>query len=159
MRCLAKDELEQHLSHIRRFAARLDLTSEERDAAVQAERFAIQACERTQYIGTQREEMPTRHTTLRPNLTSVAFAEESRATNNRRGCRQVSVDSTTSQYCPRHAGANRPGPSLTSSAASKRFEVVTTVVFRDATDPTKPKRIMLGKISWGGRGCVQDSPV
>jgi hypothetical protein len=33
--------------------------------------------------------------------------------------------------------------------ASKRFEVVTTVVFRDATDPTKPKRIMLGKISWG----------
>lgn len=33
--------------------------------------------------------------------------------------------------------------------ASKRFQVVTTVVFRDATDPTKPKRIMLGKISWG----------
>jgi hypothetical protein len=33
--------------------------------------------------------------------------------------------------------------------ASKRFQVVTTVVCRDATDPAKPTRIMLGKISWG----------
>ena len=41
MQCLAKDELEQHLSDIRRLAARLDLTSEERDAGVRAERFAI----------------------------------------------------------------------------------------------------------------------
>jgi hypothetical protein len=65
----------------------------------------------------QREEMPTRHTTLRPNLTSVAFAEESRATNDRRGCSQVSVDSTASQYCPRRLGSNRPGPSRISSAA------------------------------------------
>jgi hypothetical protein len=54
--------------------------------------------------------MPTRRTTLRPNLTSVAFAEESRATNDRRGCSQVSVDSTASQYCPRRLGSNRPGP-------------------------------------------------
>jgi hypothetical protein len=41
MRCLAKDELEQDLSDVRRFAARLDVTSEERGAAVRAKRFAI----------------------------------------------------------------------------------------------------------------------
>jgi hypothetical protein len=66
----------------------------------------------------QREEMPTRHTTLRPNRTSVAFAEESRAANDRRGCSQVSVDSTASQYCPRLLGSNRPGPSRISSGAA-----------------------------------------
>jgi hypothetical protein len=75
MQCLAKDELEQDLSDIRRFAARLDVTCEERGAAVRAKRFAIRASERTQYVGTQREEMPTRRTNLRPNLTSVACAE------------------------------------------------------------------------------------
>jgi hypothetical protein len=107
MQCLAKD-LEQDLSDIREFAARLDVTSEKRGAAVRAKRFAIRLLK--EYVETQREEMPTRHTTLRPNLTSVAFAEESRSTNNRRGCRQVSVDSTTSQYCPRRLGSNRPGP-------------------------------------------------
>ena len=32
---------------------------------------------------------------------------------------------------------------------SKRFSVVTTVVSRDETDPTNPKRTMLGKIVWG----------
>ena len=33
--------------------------------------------------------------------------------------------------------------------ASKRFEVVTTVVCRYTTNPAKPRRTMLGKISWG----------
>jgi hypothetical protein len=117
MQCLAKDELEQDLSDIRRFAARLDVTSEERAAAVRAKRFAIRLLQE-QYVGTQREAMPTRHTTLRPNLTSVAFAEESRATNDRRGCSQVSVDSTASQYCPRRFGSNRPGTSHISSGAA-----------------------------------------
>jgi hypothetical protein len=41
MECLAKDELEQDLSDIRRFAARLDVTSEERGADVRAKIFAI----------------------------------------------------------------------------------------------------------------------
>jgi len=41
MQCIAKDELEQHLSDIRRLATRAGLTSEERDAAARAERFAI----------------------------------------------------------------------------------------------------------------------
>ncbi len=41
MQCSAKDVLEQHLSDIRRLAARLDLTSEERVAVARAERFAI----------------------------------------------------------------------------------------------------------------------
>jgi len=54
--------------------------------------------------------MPTRHTTLGPNLTSVAFGEESRATSNRRGCSQVSVDSTASQYCPRRLVIQPPWP-------------------------------------------------
>ena len=39
--CLAKDELEQDLSDIRRFAARLDVSSEERGAAVRAKKSAI----------------------------------------------------------------------------------------------------------------------
>jgi hypothetical protein len=41
MQCLRRDELEQHLSDIRTLAARLDLTSEERETAARAERFAI----------------------------------------------------------------------------------------------------------------------
>jgi hypothetical protein len=41
MECRTKDELEQHLSDIRRLAASTALASEERDAAVRAERFAI----------------------------------------------------------------------------------------------------------------------
>jgi len=41
MECPAKDELERHLSDIRRLAARLDLTAEERGAVARAERFAI----------------------------------------------------------------------------------------------------------------------
>ncbi len=41
MECQTKDELEQHLSDIRRLAARPGLTSEDRAAAVRAERFAI----------------------------------------------------------------------------------------------------------------------
>lgn len=41
MECRAKDELEQHLSDIRRLATSRTLTSEEQDAAVRAERFAI----------------------------------------------------------------------------------------------------------------------
>jgi hypothetical protein len=41
MECRTKDELEQHLSDIRRLATSPALTSEELDAAVRAERFAI----------------------------------------------------------------------------------------------------------------------
>jgi hypothetical protein len=41
MECRTKDELEQHLSDIRRLATSPALTSEEKDAAVRAERFAI----------------------------------------------------------------------------------------------------------------------
>ena len=41
MECRTKDELEQHLSDTRRLATSPDLTSEERDAAVRAERFGI----------------------------------------------------------------------------------------------------------------------
>jgi hypothetical protein len=41
MECSTKDELEQHLSDIRRLAARRDLTSEEREGVVRAEKFAI----------------------------------------------------------------------------------------------------------------------
>jgi len=39
--CSAKNELEQHLSDIRKLATRSGLTEEERDAAARAERFAI----------------------------------------------------------------------------------------------------------------------
>jgi hypothetical protein len=41
MECLTKDELEQHLSDIRRLAVNPSLRSEEREAAARAERFAI----------------------------------------------------------------------------------------------------------------------
>ena len=41
MECRTKDELEQHLSDIRRLATSRALTSEEQDAAARAERFAI----------------------------------------------------------------------------------------------------------------------
>ena len=41
MECRTKNELEQHLSDIRRLAALPSLGPAERDAAVRAERFAI----------------------------------------------------------------------------------------------------------------------
>ena len=41
MECQTKDELEQHLSDIRRLATSHGLTSEEREVAARAERFAI----------------------------------------------------------------------------------------------------------------------
>jgi hypothetical protein len=41
MECRTKDELEQHLSDIRRLATSPALTSEEQDVTVRAERFAI----------------------------------------------------------------------------------------------------------------------
>jgi hypothetical protein len=41
MECQTKDELEQHLSDIRRLATRPDLTSGEKDAVARAERFAM----------------------------------------------------------------------------------------------------------------------
>ena len=41
MECEVKDELDQHLSNIRKLAARRDLTAEERLAAIRAEQFAI----------------------------------------------------------------------------------------------------------------------
>jgi hypothetical protein len=41
MECQTKDELEQHLSDIRRLASNHSLAPEEKEAAVRAERFAI----------------------------------------------------------------------------------------------------------------------
>lgn len=41
MDCLAKNELEQHLSDIRKLAAHQGLAAEEREAVARAERFAI----------------------------------------------------------------------------------------------------------------------
>ena len=41
MECSTKDELEQHLSDIRRLAVSPGLTSEQKDAVARAERFAI----------------------------------------------------------------------------------------------------------------------
>ncbi len=41
MECQTKDELEQHLSDIRSLAVSSGLTSEQKDAAARAERFAI----------------------------------------------------------------------------------------------------------------------
>jgi hypothetical protein len=41
MDCLAKNELEQHLSDIRKLAAHHALAAEEKEAAARAERFAI----------------------------------------------------------------------------------------------------------------------
>jgi hypothetical protein len=41
MECAVKDELEQHLSDIRKVATRLDLTPDERQSIARAERFAI----------------------------------------------------------------------------------------------------------------------
>jgi hypothetical protein len=41
MECRAKDELEQHLSDVRRLAVSPGLTSEDRDAVARAERFAM----------------------------------------------------------------------------------------------------------------------
>jgi len=41
MECQTKDELEQHLSDIRRLASNAALASENKDAAARAERFAI----------------------------------------------------------------------------------------------------------------------
>jgi hypothetical protein len=42
MECAIKEALEQHLSDIRTIALRLDLKSEEVEALVRTERFAIQ---------------------------------------------------------------------------------------------------------------------
>lgn len=42
MQCQTRDAIEQHLSDVRTLAARLDLTQEEREAVVRAERFAIE---------------------------------------------------------------------------------------------------------------------
>jgi hypothetical protein len=41
MECQTKDELEEHLSDIRKLATNRTLTPEEKGAAVRAERFAI----------------------------------------------------------------------------------------------------------------------
>jgi len=41
MECRTKDDLEQHLSDIRQLATSGGLTSEEREAATRAERFAM----------------------------------------------------------------------------------------------------------------------
>jgi hypothetical protein len=41
MECQTKDELEQHLSDIRKLATNPNLTSDEKDSAARAERFAM----------------------------------------------------------------------------------------------------------------------
>ena len=41
MQCQMRDEIEEHLSDIRVIAARVDLTTEEKEAVIRAERFAI----------------------------------------------------------------------------------------------------------------------
>jgi hypothetical protein len=41
MHCQTRDEIEEHLSDIRVIAARVVLTTEEKEAAFRAERFAI----------------------------------------------------------------------------------------------------------------------
>jgi hypothetical protein len=41
MECRTKEELEQHLSDIRKLATKSNLTADEIEAAVRAERFAI----------------------------------------------------------------------------------------------------------------------
>ena len=41
MECPVKDELEQHLSDVRKMSTRKDLTPDEREAAARAETFAI----------------------------------------------------------------------------------------------------------------------
>jgi hypothetical protein len=41
MDCLAKNELEQHLSDIRKLAANQGLAADEKEAVARAERFAI----------------------------------------------------------------------------------------------------------------------
>jgi hypothetical protein len=41
MECRTKDELEQHLSDIRKLATKSGLTAEQKEAAARAERFAI----------------------------------------------------------------------------------------------------------------------
>lgn len=41
MECRIKDELEQHLSDIRKLAMNPNLTPDEKDSAVRAERFAM----------------------------------------------------------------------------------------------------------------------
>jgi hypothetical protein len=41
MECQTKDELEQHLSDIRTLATNVGLTTEQREAVIRAERFAM----------------------------------------------------------------------------------------------------------------------
>jgi hypothetical protein len=41
MECRTKDELEQHLSDIRKLATKAGLAADEKEAAARAERFAI----------------------------------------------------------------------------------------------------------------------
>ena len=41
MQCQTRDEIEEYLSDIRVIAARVELTTEEKEAAFRAERFAI----------------------------------------------------------------------------------------------------------------------
>jgi hypothetical protein len=62
MECRTKDELEQHLSDIRRLATSHALTSEEKDSVARAERFAIGLLREHDESGHQRQEMSLRHT-------------------------------------------------------------------------------------------------
>jgi len=58
MECRTKDELEQHLSDIRRLATSPTLTPEEKDAVIRAERFAIRLVREHDESGHQGKRCP-----------------------------------------------------------------------------------------------------
>jgi hypothetical protein len=58
MECETKEKLEQHLSDIRKLAARPDLTAEQREAAVRAELFAIKLVKEHDFAGHEGKRCP-----------------------------------------------------------------------------------------------------
>lgn len=58
MQCQTRDEIEQHLSDVRVIAARPDLTTEEKEAVVRAERFAIALLKEHDAAGHNGKECP-----------------------------------------------------------------------------------------------------
>jgi phage FluMu gp28-like protein len=73
MQCQTRDEIEEHLSDIRVIAARVDLTTEEKEAAFRAERFAIALLKQHDTAG-HWEGMPSRDSTL-ASITRRLFQE------------------------------------------------------------------------------------
>ena len=61
MECRTKDELEQHLSDIRRLATSPGLTSAEKESATRAERFAMGLAEGTRCVWSRRQTLSVRH--------------------------------------------------------------------------------------------------